>query len=61
MEILDLTETEKKNRHKIEELDILNDDICKMDIIQTFTGLKTLILISQNISRIEVSRANLGP
>jgi hypothetical protein len=43
---LGLTEKEKKSRHNLREIDVCLDDICRMDVIGSFTGLRTLVLIN---------------
>jgi hypothetical protein len=40
----------------ITEIDIVLDDLCRMDFVAYFINLRNLILINQGISEIEVSK-----
>ena len=40
----------------ITEIDIVLDDLCRMDFVGWFINLRNLVLINQGISEIEVSK-----
>lgn len=49
---LGFTQEQMQNKHKIQEIDYVLDDILRMDFLSAF-NLKRLILIKQGISQIE--------
>jgi hypothetical protein len=54
------SEEQINNKEKVKEIDMTLDDLCKMDILAPFTGLKNLTLVHQGISQIEVSLLNFN-
>ena len=46
----------KGTLHQVTDIDFVLDDVCRMDFLSYFSNLKTLTLINQGISEIEVSQ-----
>jgi hypothetical protein len=42
--------------HQVTDIDFVLDDVCRMDFLSYFSNLKTLTLINQGITEIEVSQ-----